>query len=182
LEAEMSFRIPLCSVLLFGAAHGLDGQTALDLEPPPPKVEPVKVSATVSVRVPEEMRKGSVGFLEKRMGLWKIEDAKSVLGEPTRQRDSLAGTKVDGVIYAFTDPTAAMREFELSFSNITSRLRAVYAYPYKATLKEAQALWGRKYRDVKNANGTHSYMYRDRQLIVFTDSNGGVISLGVYLP
>jgi hypothetical protein len=150
---------------------------------PSPKVEPTKVSATASVHVPDEMRKGSFAFLEKQMVVgWRLEDAKSVLGEPTRQRDALVGTKVDGVIYAFPDPTAAMREFELNFSNDTRRLRAVYAYPYRSTLQEAQALWGRKYKETKNPNGTHLYMYQDRRLIVVTDSNGGVISLGVYLP
>jgi hypothetical protein len=36
-----------------------------------------------------------------------------------------------------------MREFELNFGDNAGRLRAVYAYPYTATLQEAQTLWGR---------------------------------------
>src|ERR1041385_6337335 len=155
-------------------------------EPPPetPSTakEPVKATAATRVSVPEEMRKGSFAFLERQMGAWRIEDAKGVLGDPVRERDALTGTTVDGVIYAFPDPTGSMREFELNFAKATGRLRAVYAYPNKATLQDAQALWGRKYKEVKNPNGTHSYLYRDRRLMLITDRNGGIISLGVYLP
>ncbi len=162
-----------------------------ELEPPseapasakaePSKPEVVNTRPAASV-IPDEMRKGAFLFLERQMGTWKLDDARAVLGEPTRQRDALAGTKVDGVIYAFRDPTNGMREFELNFGNSTGRLRAVYAYPYRATLREAQALWGRNYKEVKYPNGNRSYVYRDRRLIVLTDKNDLVISIGVYLP
>ena len=145
------------------------------------KPEPTKVSAPAHPNVPDEMRKGSFIFLEKQMGAWKLEDAKGILGEPTRQRDALAGTKVDGVIYAFPDPTNAMREFELNFGIDTGRLRAVYAYPYKGTLQEVQPIWGRKYKVTKMPNGNHSYVYQDRPAIIITDRNDVIVSLGVYL-
>jgi hypothetical protein len=132
------------------------------------------------VSIPEEMRKGSFAFLEKQMGAWNLDDAKAILGEPTRQRGALDGQTVDGIIYAFPDPTNAMREFELNFGNKTGRLRAVYAYPYTATLQQAQALWGRDYRIVNNPNGMRSYIYRNRRLIMTTDKNGTVLNLGVY--
>jgi hypothetical protein len=78
-----------------------------------------------------------------------------------------------------------MREFELNFSGKTGVLRAVYAYPNPVPvmrLREAQGLWGRDYREVRNENGTRSYMYKNRRLIVVTDAKGNVVNIGVYLP
>jgi hypothetical protein len=77
-----------------------------------------------------------------------------------------------------------MKEFELNFSN-AGVLRSVYAYPNpvpQMRLRDAQQLWGRNYREVNNANGTHSYIYNDRRLIVLIDRGGVVVNIGVYLP
>jgi hypothetical protein len=158
-------------------------------EPPPDstpeaKTEAAKVPATGSEpAIPDEMRKGAMVFLEKTMGVWHLDDARRVLGQPVRQRDALAGTTVDGQIYAFPDPTKGMREFELNFST-AGVLRAVYAYPNagQVRLQDLQQLYGRKYRETKNPNGTHFYTYTDRRLTAFTDKNGVVINIGVYLP
>ena len=155
---------------------------------PDPKAEPqpeaTKTPASAAV-IPDEMRKGAFFFLENKMGIWKFYDARQVLGEPVRQRDALAGTSVDGSIYAFPDPTRSMRDFELNFSGRTGVLRAVYAYPNPVPvmrLKQAQALWGRDYREVKNENGTRTYVYNKRRLLVTTDAKGDIVQLGVYLP
>ncbi|MGA2185442.1 MAG: trypsin-like peptidase domain-containing protein [Bryobacteraceae bacterium] len=156
--------------------------------PPDSRVEPqpeaAKIPASAAV-IPDDMRKGAFVFLEKKMGVWKFDDARQVLGDPLRQRDALVGTSVDGVIYAFPDPTKGLKEFELNFSGKTGVLRAVYGYPNPVPvmrLKEAQGFWGRDYREVKNANGTRSYMYKNRHLIVVTDAVGNVVNIGVYLP
>jgi hypothetical protein len=127
-----------------------------------------------------------LAFLEKKMGNWSLDDARNLLGEPVRQRDAFVvgqNGATDGVIYAFRDPTAGMKEFELNFSK-AGTLRAVYAYPQPGTthLKDAQQLWGRNYREIRNTNGTRSYAYNDRRLIVLTDKNGTVINIGIYLP
>jgi hypothetical protein len=156
-------------------------------EPDVSKDEPTKSDApktrpAAGLPIPAEMKKNSFAFLETAMGSWNLGDAKYVLGEPTRQRDAMAGAKIDGAIYAFPDPTGLMREFELNFGNNTGKLRAVYAYPYGFTLQQAHATWGRNYREVKNPNGTRTYIYKDRRLIVVVNSNGNVINLGVYLP
>jgi hypothetical protein len=192
---NLNFAIPI------DYARGMVGMSqtqplASIYEPEPPsevaaKPEASPVSTSARVNIPEDMRKGSFAYLERQMGVWSLVDAKAALGEPARQRDALAGTKVDGTIFAFPDPTGAMREFELNFfqntvytngESIPGRLRAVYAYPYKATLPEAQALWGKKYREVKNPNGTRSFLYQDRRLIIVANRNDEIISLGVYLP
>jgi hypothetical protein len=158
-------------------------------EPPPdsspePRAEAAKMPANNGeAAIPDEMRKGAFAFLEKKMGAWHLDDARRLLGQPVRQRDALVGTKVDGVIYAFPDPTRGMKEFELNFSS-ADVLRAVYAYPTPGTtrVQDVQQLFGRNYREKKNPNGTHVYTYIDRRLVVFTDKNGVIINLGVYLP
>jgi hypothetical protein len=156
-----------------------------DSSPPEPKTEATKTptSTTTGAPVPDEMRKGAFAFLEKQMGIWHPDDAEKVLGQPVRQRDALNGSKVDGQIYAFPDPTKGLREFELNFTT-AGVLRAVYAYPNAVPqmyLRDAQQLWGRNYREVKNANGTRSYIYNDRRVIVVTDKSGNVVNFGVYL-
>jgi S1-C subfamily serine protease len=56
-------------------------------EPPPdskagPQLEEAKMPATSAVVIPDEMRKGAFGFLELKMGAWKLDDARHVLGDP----------------------------------------------------------------------------------------------------
>jgi hypothetical protein len=154
---------------------------------PAPKPDATKVPTSIAAPViPEGMRKGSLEFLINRMGLWQLDDAHQLMGEPMRERAALvAGAqKADGVIYAFPDPTGAAKEFELNFANSNGILRAVYAYPPPgvAHLKDVQQLWGRKYRVAKNPNGTRFYNYSDRRINVLVDKDDSVISIGVYLP
>jgi hypothetical protein len=159
-------------------------------EPPESKAEPqpeaTKMPATsAATAIPDEMRKSSFAFLAKKMGTWKLDDARHVLGEPLRQRDAFMGTTIDGVIYAFYDPTNALGEFELNFANSTGVLQAVYAHPspiHPMQLVEAQHLWGRDYKEKTNPNGTRRYLYNKRALIVITNKKGTVTTIGVYLP
>lgn len=184
---NLNFAIPIDYARgMFGMSQTRSLESVYEPEPPvsEPKAEAKQASLGTDHAVPEEMRKGAFAFLERQMGHWSPDDAQRVLGLPVRQRDAFAGTKVDGVIYAYPDPTGGMKEFELNFSN-TGVLRAVYAYPNavpEMSLRDAQKLWGRDYREVKNANGTRSYAYNNRRLLVTTDKNGLIINLGVYLP
>jgi hypothetical protein len=192
---NLNFAIPI------DYARGMLGmsqtQPLASIYEPEPVPEPVsepkpdeKKAATLSVKappvIPEEMRKGSLDFLINRMGIWHLDDARQLMGEPARERAALvAGTqKADGVVYAFPDPTGAAKEYELNFANSDGILRAVYAYPQPgvAHLKDVQQLWGRKYRVTKNPNGTRFYMYSDRRINVLADKDDNVISIGVYLP
>jgi len=188
---NLNFAIPIDYARgMLGMSQTQSLASIYEPEPPPETHKEASTDATkastgaVARVIPDEMRKGALVFLEKKMNVWHLDDARNLLGEPTRQRDALVGTQVDGEIYAFPDPTGGMREFELNFSNKTGFLRAVYAYPQAGTtrLQAAQQLWGRNYREVKNANGTRSYIYNDRRLIVLTDKSGVVINIGVYLP
>lgn len=149
--------------------------------------EAPKTSTTSAViSIPDEMRKGPFVYLSKQMGVWKLDDARQILGAPIRQRDAFDGAKkVDGVVYAFSDPTGAAAEIELNFPNATGILRGVYIHPgsvHPMRLAEAQKIWGRDYKEVKNGNGTRTYLYQKRRLLLIADKNGTVITIGVYLP
>jgi len=188
---NLNFAIPIDYARgLLGMSQTQPLASVYEPEPPPdsnprPKAEQAEIPANSGeAAIPDELRKGAFAFLEKKMGAWHLDDARRVLGQPIRQRDALVGTTADGVIYAFPDPTKGMREFELNFSN-AGVLRAVYAYPNpvpQMRLRDAQQLWGRDYREVSNPNGTRSYMYKNRRVVVTTDGSGTIINFGVYLP
>jgi hypothetical protein len=159
-------------------------------EPPPdskaePQMEAAKTAASSAPAIPDEMRRGAFAYLEKKMGVWKLDEARHVLGEPIRKRDAFAKARIDGVIYAFPDPTNVFAELELNFSTDPGILRSVYAHPgavHPMRLEDAEQVWGRVHRQVKNANGTRNYFYDSRHLIVITDKGGTVLTLAVYLP
>lgn len=153
-------------------------------EAPDSKSEATKALSSNTVReIPEEMRRGSFAFLEKKLGSWTLADAKETLGNPIRQRDAYLKDKVDGIIYAFPDPTGAAKEFELNFS-MTGVLRALYGYPQPGSLKfdVMQKAVGRNYKETKYPDGRRGYFYNDRRLIVIVNKEGFVYNFGVYLP
>lgn len=131
--------------------------------------------------VSEEMRKGSFPYLEQKLHVWTLDNAKAELGEPIRERDAITDGKKSGVIYAFLDPTHGMREFELNFDGASGLLLAVYAYPANpATLDDAKKLWGSEYKETKYPNGNRGYVYKHRRLMILTDHENRIISLGVF--
>ena len=188
---NLNFSIPIDYARGMLQSTGQPQPLASIYEPPPPETasptapKPPEVVGTQSVApvIPEEMRKSGLVYLERQMGKWKLNDAQEVFGPPLRQRDAvIVNGQADGIIYAFSDPTHGVREFELNFGNSTGLLRAVYAYPIHATLDEAKALWGSDYKVTKYPNGNRGYAYKKRRLIVITDRSNIVISIGVYLP
>lgn len=188
---NLNFAIPI------DYARGMLGMTQTQplsaiYEPEPPseagspsaaKLDDAKMSVAASGAVPAEMRKGAFAFLEKQLGRWKLADAQAVLGSPIRQRDSLSGTQINGTIFAFPDPTNVVREYELNFTK-EDVLRAVYAYPPPGSLRmdAIRDLWGRNYKDIKNPNGSHIYVWNDRRLAVVANKDGSVYNFAVYLP
>jgi hypothetical protein len=134
---------------------------------------------TASAPAPsEEMKqRGTLIYLETKIGMWDKQDARSELGEPVRLR-SVAGP--DGTVYAYPDPTRLFREIELNFNAGTGKLQGVYGYPWSFTWAQCRQIWGDNAKTVRNKDGTKFYLYRDRRLTVYVDDRGNVISLGVY--
>jgi hypothetical protein len=125
------------------------------------------------------MKKGSFAYLEQKLHVWTIQDAKNILGDSLAYREGVAGPdKVD--IFAFTDPTKQMRQFELGFSRGDLSLQHIYAYPWNLTLDECKKLWGDNYKTIKNPDGTKFYSYKDRHLNVLVNGHGDVLSLGIF--
>lgn len=188
---NLNFAIPIDYARGMLSANNPQPLASIYEPDPEPAPSPPEPSATVksSVSLPsssplvvsEEMRKGSFVYLERKIRSWKLENAKAELGEPIRQRDALTDGKTTGVIYAFSDPTHLMREFELNFENATGLLTGVYAYPAApTTLNEARKLWGTNYKETKYPNGNKGFVYNNRRLMLLTDKHDMIISLGVF--
>jgi Trypsin-like peptidase domain len=190
---NLNFAIPIDYARgMLGMSQTQPLESIYEPAPPPeptpaPKPDATKVPTSITTTaIPEEMRRGSLDFLINRMGIWHLDDARQLMGEPVRERAFLvAGSrKAEGVIYAFPDPTGVVREFELHFPYSTGILSDVWAYPKAGVvhLKDFEQLWGRKYRVTKNPNGSHFYAYADRRINILVDKDGNVVSVSSYLP
>jgi hypothetical protein len=123
----------------------------------------------------------SAVYFPKLIGIWKLADARRALGESLRQRPSLDADKtVNGQIYAFHDPTNRYKEVELEFSKDGGTLRAVFMYPAQMTWKDCRRLWGMNVNTTEAGKGRTFYSYNNRHLDVLVDSDGKVVSLGLY--
>jgi S1-C subfamily serine protease len=151
-------------------------------EPPPAPTEAVG-NAPPPSKAPnpsEGMRKGILAYLESKLYKWTPEDAKVELGEPVSQRPAFDNKVVDGVIYAYPDPTRAVLTVELNFDGKTNHLRGIYAYPQNATLANARDLWGANYKISKLQEGKRAYVYQNRRIILTADHHDRIISICVY--
>ena len=162
-------------------------QPAANPAPPAASPAPSPVSSAVPpapspARPSVGMNNGSFVYLEGKLGIWTMDDAAQELGAPTRHRFNYDQQQtVAGDIYAYPDPTRAMREFELSFDNKTHRLTNVYGYPWSMTWEQCKKLWGDDAKATTMPNGAHFRMYRKKHLMVMLDDSGkNVISVGVY--
>jgi len=117
-------------------------------------------------------------FLERRFGIWTVEDSKSVLGEPHGHRFGVGDPMPE--IWAYDDPTKFARQLELVFDGKTKMLHDYYIYPVNVTWEDCKKLWGSDAKVQKNSNGTRFYLYKNRHMNVLVAANGTVISIGVY--
>jgi hypothetical protein len=130
--------------------------------------------------LPAELKAESAIYLQRRLGEWRIRDARAILGEPRRRRDAYQDGTVTGDIYAFRDPTNRYREFELLFDRQTKTLRSAFIYPWRMTWSECRELWGGDVNTTAMSNGQVFHSYLNRRLDVLADKNGAVINLGIY--
>jgi len=123
----------------------------------------------------------SAVFCQRGIGRWTLAEARSVLGEPQRQRPALDNDSTeDGYIYAFLDPTNRYKELELDFGKESGLLRSVFVYPRNLTWQECRKLWGANVSATEGNKGRVFYSYVNRHLDVLVDHDGKVISLGLY--
>ena len=131
-------------------------------------------------RLPDELKAESAIFVQRRLGQWKFQEARAVLGEPRGRRDAVNDGRVTGDIYAFRDPTNRYREFELLFDRKTKKLHSAFIYPWRMTWSQCRDLWGEEVNTTKVANGNIFRSYLTRRLDVLADKSGAVINLGIY--
>jgi len=120
-------------------------------------------------------------YCQNQIGHWKESDARKLLGEPKRHRPAYDEEKaVNGIIYAFSDPTSKYKELELDFDLQSGSLRTVFVYPPRLTWQDCRRLWNGPVAAADAAQGRKFYSYTNRRLDVLVDPAGKVISLGWY--
>jgi len=131
--------------------------------------------------MPEDFLLDSGAFCQKKIGHWTLPEARTLLGEPVRDRAAAEdGLATVGRIYAFRDPTARNREIELDFAGKSGKLRTVYVYPWRMHWAECTKLWGTRTSSLQANKGRTFYSYLDRRLDVLVAADGQVISVGMY--
>lgn len=134
-----------------------------------------------ALRLPTELEKDPAVYLQRQLGIWKLDDARKMIGAPVRDRSAFDQDKnADGRIYAFYDPTNRYRELELDFAKDTGALRAVYVYPWSMKWEDCRKLWGANVTAADASDGRKFFSYENRRLDVLVDRTGKVISLGLY--
>jgi hypothetical protein len=151
---------------------------------PPPRVDGRTTSPAPDPHkpvLPTGLAQESAVFCQREIGYWTLADARSVLGEPHRQRAAVDDdASENGHIYAFRDPTNRYKEFELDFDKDKGILRTVFVYPWNLTWQECRKLWGANVSATEGNKGRVFYSYVNRHLDVLVDHDGKVISLGLY--
>lgn len=144
---------------------------------------PLLVAPTAPARqsLPPEVGREVAAYCQKQIGHWKEGDARKLLGDPKRHRSAYDEKKtVNGIIYAYTDPTNKYKELELDFDLQTGALRTVFVYPPRLTWQQCRRLWSGPFAAADAARGRKFYSYTNRRLDVLVDPAGNVISLGWY--
>lgn len=145
---------------------------------PPPAAQPAPRRKTA---LPPDYERDSAEFCRQRIAAWTEADARALLGEPRRSRPAFGpDNSENGRILAFADPSGRHHQLELDFDRATGRLRTVFVYPWDMTWDDCQRLWGDQVLPAKSNKGRTFYSYADRRLDVLVDSEGKVVSLGLY--
>ncbi len=151
------------------------------LRQPLPRVAIAPPPAPAKPLMPPDLEREIANYCQKQIGRWKETDARTLLGHPIRQRPAYDEKRsVNGVIYAFTDPTGRYKDMELDFDRESGNLRTVFVYPPHLTWQECRRLWAGPFTSADAKQGRMFYSYTNRRLDVLVDSAGKVVSLGWY--
>jgi hypothetical protein len=151
------------------------------LRQPLPRLASTAPPIPVKPAMPTELEREVAVYCQKQIGHWKESDARAMLGHPKRQRPAYDEKRsVNGVIYAFADPTGRYQDLELDFDRESGNLRTVFVYPPKLTWQECRRLWAGPFTSADAKQGRMFYSYTNRRLDVLVDAGGKVVSLGWY--
>ncbi len=153
-------------------------------EPQPPQLSDIgrpALKRPIFVIYPAEFEQDSGMFCQKQIGKWREDDAAAVLGSPAANRPAYGDKhSVNGLIYAFNDPTNRYKQLELDFDGDTGMLRTVFVYPWKMSWVDCRRLWGTNVSAADANQGRRFYSYLNRRVDVLVDATGKVISIGLY--
>ena len=131
--------------------------------------------------IPPDAEREIAAWCQKQIGNWKESDARAILGHPKGNRPAYDEHKaVNGIIYAFADPTGHNNDLELDFDRDSGNLRTVFVYPARLTWQECRRLWADPFTSADANKGRVFYSYTKRRLDVLVDAAGKVVSLGWY--
>ncbi len=148
---------------------------------PPEPSRPGPPPSATGHSYPADLDRDSAAFCQKQIGRWTEEDARETLGSPTAERPAMGDEGADtGRILAFADPTGRHMELELDFDGQTGVLRTVFVYPWYMSWADCRRRWGINVSAARANKGRMFYSYLDRRLDVLVDSDGRVVSLGLY--
>jgi TonB family protein len=154
--------------------------------------KPVIVAATIQVnfRLPRDpassnpsssrdtaanpaMQKGSASYLQQRLHLWEVKDAKAELGRVVGRFKN-----AESETFTFADPTKSYRVFDLTFDTQTRKLVEIRVYPWGGLhWDECKALWGSNYsQSTTEEPGVLVYSYLTRPITALVRSSGEVVS------
>lgn len=132
-----------------------------------------------SKELPKAVGELGIGiYLERQMDIWTSEDAYNVLGAPHSHRLGVGNPKPD--VWVYDDPSRTYRQIELSFDGNTKKLHDIFLFPWNATWEDAKKLWGSDVNVKKYSDGTRVYMYKHRNLNVFTTASGSIVNISIY--
>lgn len=155
-----------------------------DAPVPDPAVPPAPVPPAPKATVapyPADLEADSALALQKQIGHWTLDDARSLLGDPRRERAAMDDNQTEnGRIYAFQDPSGRFKELELDFDGASGNLRTVFVYPWNLTWQDCRRLFGANVSATQANKGRTFYSYVNRRLDVLVEPGGQVVSLGLY--
>jgi TonB family protein len=131
--------------------------------------------------LPEELAQQSAAYLQKRLRVWRAEDAQAELGQPTAHRVATDehGTAY-GEVLTYPDPTNKYQKFDLTFDVDSKKLREIRVYPWNVTLEQCKAIWGDRFEVQQRPDGVRLYLYRDQRVSVLARGTGEVLSFDLW--
>jgi TonB family protein len=146
--------------------------------------KPVTVAANIEVNfrllhppISKEMADQSAAYIQKQLGIWQPADALPELGVPTAHRVAVdQHGAAYGEVLTYPDPTNTYQKFDLTFDDVSKKLREIRVYPGNVTLQQCRAIWGDKFEVQQRPDGLSLYIYRDQRVSVLARDTGEVLS------
>lgn len=132
--------------------------------------------------IPEEMLGKVASYLQRRINVLTVEEAKKLFGQVIKFRTYTDPNNLTHDVLGFNDPTKTFSVIELSFDSQTKKLDNILAYPANVRFKDLKQIFGEDDKKLrkKYPNGNKYYAYPAHKVSAITDNNDNVILIGYY--